>query len=208
MLAAAHQNSHRIASTTFPASHAWPSTCHLQPNAWLRRTTLVRAIPSPSVAEPPLRQHMNRCRLCTTIVNRRANQNVVRRILGILDNAVKIVAVIEHTQITQLQLRFQPIALAVTTGQLLVGKLTLRILVKSLHVRVRGGRIDIKVNLFHIFAMVALWSAQPVQALLEDVIPRVPKRKRKTEPTFTVADPQQTIFTPTISRLRAWSCGK
>jgi hypothetical protein len=62
-----------------------------------------------------------------------------------------------------------------------------------------GGRIEIVVTFFDIFAMVPLRSRQPIQAFLEDRVVGVPKGERETQSTFAVTNPQQSVFAPTIS---------
>src|SRR5262249_19093449 len=79
-----------------------------------------------------------------------------------------------------------------------VRKLPLRILVEILHVGMRGCRVEIKVILFDVFAVIALVAGQTKKAFLEERIATVPKSHCKTNLLVPVADPRYAIRAPAV----------
>lgn len=62
-----------------------------------------------------------------------------------------------------------------------------------------SGRIVQVIAVFlNILPMIALGVGQPEERFLQDRIPSVPKRKRKTEPLMVVRNSEQTVLAPSI----------
>src|SRR6185503_15534026 len=82
--------------------------------------------------------------------------------------------------------------------QILVREGALRVLVETLHVRVRRRRIEVVVVLLDVLAVVPLAVGEPEQALLEDGIPAVPERYRETELLPVVGDAGDAVLAPAV----------
>ena len=68
--------------------------------------------PGPGVAEPDLREQMDRRLFGTAIVDRHLHQHVFRPGLGVLDEDVEVAVVVEDAGVEQLELRPVPAAAA------------------------------------------------------------------------------------------------
>ena len=73
-------------------------------------------------------------RLATPVVHADLNQQVLRRLLGILDEHIEVPIVIEHTGVEQLVLEFVATAPSAGVNKIGIRKGRLRILVEILHV--------------------------------------------------------------------------
>jgi hypothetical protein len=74
----------------------------------------------------------------------------------------------------------------------------MRILIKHLHVAVSRGIIQVEVILLHIFAVISFAVCESEETLLEDRIIAIPECQRKAKPTLFIANPSETIFTPSV----------
>ena len=126
------------------------------------------------------------------------DQDVVRRLLGILDKNVEVTVFIEDPGIEQLILHVAAGAPLVGLDQIFVGIRRLRILVQILHVRVRRRAVEVEVILLDVFAMVAFAVGQPEQAFLENRVFAVPQRHAEAQQLHVVGDAGQTVFAPVI----------
>eukprot|EP00048_Salpingoeca_helianthica_P012880 m.189738 g.189738 ORF g.189738 m.189738 type:complete len:423 (-) comp15433_c0_seq5:99-1367(-) len=163
----------------------------------LARAALVAAAPHPRVAEPKSWQHIDRCRRGARVGDTEPRNNIVVILLGILGDHIPH-ALLQHSRVFQLVLGVRARAAAVGLDQRRIRELGLRVLVQCSHVAVRGGRVEVVVELLAIFAMVALGAGEPKEALLQDRILVVPESDAKTKPALTVTDAKQSILSPPI----------
>src|SRR5688500_17340339 len=101
--------------------------------------------PRPGIAEPDLRYNVNNRFFRAPVVNGDTYKQIVWRALRILHKYVEISVVIENTGVEKVVFRLAPVSPAVLFNKCLIGKLTLRILVKHLHVRVRRRAVEVVV---------------------------------------------------------------
>ena len=74
----------------------------------------------------------------------------------------------------------------------------MRILVQVLHVRVRGGAVEVEIVFLNVLAMIAFAICQAKQTFFQDGIPAIPERNCETKLLLVIADPGKTVFSPTI----------
>ena len=170
--------------------------------------TLVPASPRPGVAEPESRQEVEEGCLGTTIGRRDADQQIIRRGLGVLDENVEVALFVEDAGIAQFEFRLVPAAAPILVDQPGIGELVLGILVEPLQVRGRGRGVEIVVTLLDVLAMVALGVAQAEEAFLEDRIAAIPQGQGEAKAALPVGQAQQAIFAPAVSPAAGVVVGK
>ena len=126
------------------------------------------------------------------------DQNVLWRLLGILDEHIEVTIVVEDTRIQKLVFHLVAVAPSACGDQVIVGEGCLWILVQVLHVRVRRRAVEVEVILFDILAVVAFAVRQPEETLLEYWILAIPQTHAEAEQLFVIADTGKTIFAPVI----------
>src|SRR5205823_5005158 len=168
------------------------------PHEGLGPVTFLSTAPGPGVAEPQRGQQVKYRRLWSAVDRGDLNQHVIRTGLGVLDEDIEIMALVENPGVLQLELRIVLAAAAVLFGQPGIRERRLRILVQGFHVGMRRRGVEIEVALLAIFAMIALWAGQTKQPFLEDRVASVPQRHGKTEPAFPVANPQEAVLSPAV----------
>ncbi len=126
------------------------------------------------------------------------NQQVLRRLLGILDKHVKVAVFVEHARIEQFILHVAAIAPLARLHQVAVREFRLRILVQVLHIGVRGRAVQVEVVFLDVFAMVTLAVRQAEQSFLEDGVLAIPQRQAEAQLLLTIADAGEAIFAPVI----------
>ena len=154
--------------------------------------------PGPGVPEPERRQHVEARRLRTAVVDRHADQDVLRSGLGVLDEDVEVPVVVEDPGVEQLVLELLARPPPIRLEEVPVRELALRVLVEVLHVRVGRRRVDVEVVLLDVLAVVPLAVGQAEEALLQDRVPLVPQREREAETLLVVADPAEAVLAPAI----------
>jgi hypothetical protein len=65
--------------------------------------------------------------------------------------------------------------------------------------RIRRRRIEIKITLLHVLAVISLAPRQPKHPLLQIRIAPIPQCQREAQPTLAARDPEQPVFAPAIS---------
>ena len=103
-------------------------------------------VPGPGVAEPERRQNTNAGRFRPAIVHGHPNEDVLRPLLRVLHEHVKIPVVGEHARIEQFVFELFPRSPSVGLDQVPVGIFPLRVLVEILHVRVGRRAVDVEVR--------------------------------------------------------------
>ena len=156
------------------------------------------AFPRPLVAKPERRQNVQFGLLRAAIVDADLDQNVFRRLFGILDEHVEVAILIEYARVEQFVFEFIASAAAARLDKIAIGECRLRILVEVLHVRMGRRAVEIEVIFLDVLAVVALAVGQSEQAFLENRVLAVPKGQRKAEPLPIVGDAGQAILAPAI----------
>src|ERR1035438_10014560 len=158
------------------------------------RGSTIIAPPTPRIAEPERRQHLDWRRFGSAIADIDADQQVLRRDLSILHLDVEISAAVKNPGVDEFVFPFQPIPPAVLLEQPTVRELRLRILVQVPHVGVAGRVVEVKVIFLDVLAVIPLVTCQAKHPLLEKWIVAVPQRQRETKILVPVAYSTQTIF--------------
>src|ERR1051326_7336810 len=161
----------------------------------LRRVT---AVPRPRVAEPELRDEVQRRALAAAVVRRHAHDERVLVRLGDLDLDVEVAVVVERAGVDQLVLRLARAARAVALDQVDVRERALRILVEHPLVGVARQRVDVEVTLLHVLAVVPLGRHEAEVALLENRIALVPERHRPAEDLVAIRESGDAVLAPAI----------
>ncbi len=74
----------------------------------------------------------------------------------------------------------------------------LRVLVQTLHVRVRRRAVQIEVTLLDVLAVVALRAGQAEQALFEERVAVVPEREPEADVLMAIADAGEAVLVPAV----------
>jgi hypothetical protein len=94
--------------------------------------------PRPRVSEPQRREELQPGRLLAAVVDRHLDQDVVRPLLGVLEEDVEVPVVVEDPRVNELVLELLPCPPPVGLEEVPVGELVLRVLVEVLHVECVG----------------------------------------------------------------------
>ncbi len=138
--------------------------------------------PAPDVAEPGLREDVDRRRVRAAIMRRHPHQRVVGRRLRVFDFDIEIAVRIEEAGVDEFELaRIAALAAGVLLEQPAIGIGRLRQLVEHAAVGVARDRVDIVVEFLHVLAVIALLVGEAEQAFLQDRVLAVPKGEREAE---------------------------
>ena len=155
-------------------------------------------MPGPLVAEPERRQDVQLGRFGAAVVDGDLDQDVLGRLLGILDEHVEVAILVEDAGVEQFVLEFAAAAAAAGLDEIGVGKGRLRILVEVLHVRMGRRAVEVEVVLLDVLAVIALAVGQAEEAFLEDGVLAVPQGQGEAEPLLVVGDAGQAVLAPAI----------
>ncbi len=169
-----------------------------EPDPRLGPISFAVAPPGPGVSKPEGGQEVQRRALAAPVVESDSDQDVVGRVLGIFDLDVEVAALLKNPGVEQLIFGLLSSAAAVLLQELSIRKGPLRILIERFEVGVRRGRVQIEVVLLQVFPMIALAIGQPKSSLLQNRVCFVPEREGEAQTSLAVADPQQSVFAPTI----------
>ncbi len=142
----------------------------------------------PRVAEPQRRQQVQRGRLGAAIAHGDLDQDVFRRGLGVLHEDVEVAVVLKYTRIHQFEFRVSFATALVFFRHLAVGKLSLRIFVQILHVRMRWRAIKVEVVFLHVLAVIAFVARQSKEPFFQNGIPLIPESHSEAHGLLAVAD--------------------
>ena len=162
-----------------------------------RRLRRARA-PRPLVAKPQLRQQMQRRALAPAVGGGDAHEHVVDVALRVLHHDVEVRVVREDAGVDELVLAPAAPARVVLVAQLPVRKRALRIAVQRFEVRLRRNGVEVPPVLLDVLAVIALRSAQAVEALFDDLVVLVPERGREAQPLVVVADAEDAVLAPAV----------
>ncbi len=137
-------------------------------------------------------------RLGSTIACADLDENILRIVLGILDEDVEVAVRVEDAGVQQFIFVFGSRAPPVRLNQVVIGEGRLGILVQVFHVRVGRRVIEVKVVLLDILTVIAFAVVEAEQSFLQDRVAAVPQRQGETEQLLVVADARESILTPAI----------
>ena len=165
---------------------------------WFSGTSLVRASPYPGVSVPERGEKMEFSRLGPTVADCDFNENITRTSLGILSKYIPVFPLVKNTRVFKLKFQLIETTTTVFFHQFCIGVLALWVFVESLHVRVRGGGVEIVVALLGVLAVIPLGACETKDPLLEDGVFLVPEGDRETQPALAITDAHESIFAPAI----------
>jgi len=134
---------------------------------------LATGLPTPRVAQHQLGDQVQR-RGRTVVPRGDLHENVARFDLGILHEDIEITILGEHARVQQFVFRNIGSAPRILRNQIRVGKCSVRIFIEHLQVGMRRRRIQVKIMLFHILAVIALGVGQTEQALFQNRVGAIP----------------------------------
>jgi hypothetical protein len=127
-----------------------------------------------------------------------AHENVFGRGLAVLDDHIEISIVRKDARVEQLVLGLIARAPAIGGDEIEIRVGALRILVKPLHVGVRGRGIQVEVVLLDVLPVIAFGVGEPEETLLENRVSAIPQPDRETEALLFVAESREAVFTPAV----------
>eukprot|EP00659_Diplonema_papillatum_P003495 gene3494-biopygen3434 len=154
--------------------------------------------PTPVVARPQVRQHLQACGLVRTVVHGNAHEHIIGLVLGVFDGDIAIAVVFENPGIEDLVFGISKATAGVLGDQVIVGKGRVRVFVEHAHVGMARHAIDEKVQFLDVFAVVALGVVQAEQAFLDDRVALVPQRQAQAPALGLVAEARQAILAPAV----------
>jgi hypothetical protein len=113
--------------------------------------------------------------LGTSVGDGQADEDVVRRRLGVLDDDVEVAVIVKHPGVEQLILRRVLPATTIFFDEPGVRELRLRIFVEGFHVGVGGRGVEIEIAFLDVLAMVAFRTGESEEPFFEDRIAAVPE---------------------------------
>ena len=141
---------------------------------------------------------MDGCTFGAAVVNCDEHVHVRRIGSSVFDEDVKIAIFSEDAGIQQLVFWLLFSSRAVGLNKLSVGEFPLRILVEHFQVSMSGGGVQIVIELFAIFAVVAFAVGQSEQTFLEDGVACVPEGQRKAESLVMIGKSGDAILAPPV----------
>src|SRR5216684_2944653 len=127
-----------------------------------------------------------------------ANQDIFDIGLRVFHKYVKVAVLLEHSGIEQLKFRLLLAPAPIFLQQPRIRKLPLWVLVEHAHVAVRWRRIQVKILLLDVLAVVSFVARQAEKPLLQYGIAPIPHRQAKANHLVPVADASDAVFAPSI----------
>src|SRR5262249_33693080 len=154
--------------------------------------------PRPGVAEPEVRQDVQRRGVGAAVVRRDADADVLGAGLGVLDDDVEVAIIGEDTGVEQFVLGLARGAAAGFGDAVGVGGSGLRVLVEVAEVRAGGGGVEVEVGFLDVVAVVAFGAAEAEEAFLEDGVAFVPQGEGEDEELVAVAEAGEAVLAPAV----------
>src|SRR5216684_2723598 len=154
--------------------------------------------PRPGIAKPQGRQQVQLSALRPAIYRGDANQDIFDIGLRVFHKYVKVAVLLEHSGIEQLKFRLLLAPAPIFLQQPRIRKLPLWVLVEHAHVAVRWRRIQVKILLLDVLAVVSFVARQAEKPLLQYGIAPIPHRQAKANHLVPVADASDAVFAPSI----------
>ena len=155
-------------------------------------------VPRPGVAEPQVRQHVQRRGLRARVGDADLHEQVVRVALrvGHVDHPVAVV--VEHAGVHQLVLGLTLVPSPVLGDQVAVRELGLRVVVAPAQQRMAGQGVHEPPVVLDVLAVVALRAGQAEHPLLQDRVAAVPQRERHAQVLPDVTDAGHAVLAPPV----------
>src|SRR5207249_5194648 len=112
--------------------------------------------PRPRVSAPESGEEMQGRGIRSAVGDRDANQQVVGRCLRVFGDDVEVAVALEDSGVHELELGLTAAASLILVDEPYIGKLTLGILVETLHVGVGRRRVEIEVVVLDVLAVISL----------------------------------------------------
>src|ERR1700733_271950 len=141
---------------------------------------------------------MQLCGVGPAIPCRNADQYVLDRNFGVLDENIEVAVLVEYSRIHQLEFGVVARTVRILFDQLFIRKLRLRIFVEVFQIRARRRRIEVKIILLHVLAMIALQVGEPEETFLQNWIALIPECHGEADALVPVAKTRDAIFTPAV----------
>jgi hypothetical protein len=100
--------------------------------------------PRPGVPEPQRRKKLEACRFFSSVVSGYADQDVVRALLGILEEDIEVPVVVKDPRVQKLVFELLACPLPVGLDEVSIGELALRAIRVEAFMRVGRRRIEVK----------------------------------------------------------------
>ena len=154
--------------------------------------------PRPPVAEPQVRQEVQRRGFRPAIEGFDADADVLGASLRILHENIEVAVFVERAGVEQLQLRVGRAAPLVAVNQLLIRERALRVFVVPLEVGMRRRRVEVEVILLHVLAVIALLGREAEEAFLQNGIALIPEREAEAHDLVAVANRRHAVLAPAV----------
>ena len=154
--------------------------------------------PDPGVAEPHLRQQIERGRVGPVVGGGDHGTDVVGPGLGVVDLDVEKPVAVQDPGVGQFEFAVVAAPGRVLLAQSPVGILGLWVAVQPTHPGMGGRAVHRPPVLLDVLAVVALGVRQPEQPLLEDRVVPVPEGHTQVQEAEPVADAAESVLTPAV----------
>src|SRR5438094_5444324 len=138
---------------------------------------------------------MERCCIWAVIGSSDANKYIFWINLGILDSDIEVAVLCKDTGVDQLIFRLASSAATILRHQISMRESALRILVQGLHIRMSRGIVKKVIVFFHILTVIAFWTCQTEEPLLENRVGLIPQ----TAIAFIVYSPFRRLMITLLS---------
>ena len=165
------------------------------------RSAAIVAPPRPGVAQPQLRQQIDRCRLGSVIGDGDRDADVVGRRFRIRDLNVEEPVLVQDPGIGQFVFAVVSAASGTLLAQVRVRILRMRVAVEPLHPTVRRSAVDRPEVLLDVLAVIPLLVGQPEESFLQNRILAIPQGEREIQETESIADSTDSVLTPAVGTL-------
>ena len=113
------------------------------------------------------------------VARRDADQDIIRRRLGVVRRDFPVPIPVKHTGVEKLEFRLFPRASRTLLPQALIGKFGLRIVIAPAQPGVGRRRVERPPIFLRVLAVIALRPAEAEDSLLQDGVAPVPEREAK-----------------------------
>ena len=133
------------------------------------------------------------------VVSRNFYINIIDVFFCIFDKNIKIIIIFENAGIHQFIFKGIDSSFFVGFYQLVIRKFTNRIFVQHFHVGMCRRAVEIIIQLFYIFTMIAFIVGKPKKSFFKNVIFVVPESQCQAYMLFIIRDSPNSVFPPSVS---------
>ncbi len=155
-------------------------------------------LPTPGVAEPGRRQHVERRSVGPGVGRPHDHDDVVDVGLHVVDLDHPVAVVVERAGVEQFVLGLVLAAPAVLLDEVLVRERRLRIVVPPPIPGVARDGVEVPPVVLGVLAVVALGAGEAEHPLLEDRVVAVPQCEAEAQPLFDVGEPGHAVLAPAV----------